>query len=52
VDEPELFAAVVLFGQAPPRSGQNGVDQHGFIAVVGHQHTPDERVRRGQHRFK
>jgi len=45
-DEPELFAAAVLFGQAPPCAGQNRVDQHGFVGISGHQEAPDGRVRR------
>ena len=41
-DEPELFTAVILFGQASPRPGENGVDQYGFIAVPGGFGTLDE----------
>jgi hypothetical protein len=46
-DEPELFAAVILFGQASPSAGQDGVDQHRYVSVTGHQHAPDARSRRG-----
>jgi hypothetical protein len=53
-DQPELSTAPVLFGQAPPRAGQDGVNEHGFIDVRGHQHTPDlpsvpSPVRPGRH---
>ncbi|MCY1246374.1 hypothetical protein D9M72_596040 [compost metagenome] len=43
-DQPELFRVVILLREAPPRSCQDGVNQHVFVDFPGHQHAPDRGV--------